>query len=305
MRASSAPFFSIIIPAYNSARTIAETIESALAQRSDDYEIIVVNDGSTDATESVAAAYGDRVQIISQTNRGLSGARNAGAVRARGQWLALLDADDTWTDDKLSAIGEAIDTNPGVVMFFSDATCFDSDSQRTRSFMPENVARAPSWEEMMAGRFQILPSSAVIRADAYLAAGGFSEEFKGACGFEDVYFWLRLREIGPFAYVSRALVNYRVTPLADRLKRYRPGFEVFRRLVRERYGLSGEQIIRARRKARVSLWGRAARSALARGDKKTARSALFNALREDPLRSKYLWKLLRTYLPFSYGSGEL
>lgn len=292
------PQFSAIIPAFNSAATIAETLESVLAQTFLDFEIVVVDDGSTDDTALILERYTDRITLVTQKNRGLSGARNAGVRAASGRWLALLDADDTWTPDKLHETANAISANPATVMFFSDADCFDLDGITSKgAFMPPSSIASPSMADMMAGRFQILPSSAVIRRDAYDTVGGFSEEFRGASGFEDIYFWLRLREVGPFTYIPQKLVNYRVTPLHLRLERYRPGFKVFSRLARDRYGAAGKELMRIRRRARVNLWRRAALIALESGDIPAARRAFRGALREDPSRIKNLLSLLRAYLP--------
>lgn len=293
------PQFSVIIPAFNSAATLAETIESVLAQTFSDYETIVVNDGSLDDTEQVLQRYAGRINVFRQENRGLSGARNAGARVACGRWIALLDADDTWTPDKLQKVADAIPLHPEAVLFYSDATCFDTTGALSRgAFMPSHLAYPPSMDDMIACRFQILPSSAVIRRDLYDRIRGFSEEFH-TVGFEDIHFWLRLREQGPFAYISERLVNYRVAPLLTRLEKYRPAFKVFKRLIREQYGHSGKQIIRARRKARVNLWARAGLEALAKGEVVQARHAFFGAFRENPWRIKNLLRTLRTYLPQS------
>jgi glycosyltransferase involved in cell wall biosynthesis len=292
------PQFSVIIPAFNAAATVARTIESVLAQTFTDFETIVIDDGSTDSTREILERYAEHVRVVRQANRGLSAARNAGARLARAGWLALLDADDTWTVDKLEEMARTLPLHPEAVMFFSDATCFDLTGKIARGpFMPPQLAHAPSREEMMAGRFQILPSSAMIRQDTWDRAGGFSEEFHGASGFEDAWFWLLIREQGPFAYLPARLVNYRVAPLFTRLERYRPGFAVFSRLVRARYGAAGEPLIRARRDARVSLWARAGLLALTEGRTAEARYAFRCALRENPRRVKNLMRLCRTYLP--------
>lgn len=95
------PHFSVIIPAYNAAATLARAIDSVLAQTWPAHEVIVVDDGSTDATADVAAGYGDAVRLIRQTNSGVSVARNAGAAAATGDWLAFLDADDWYAPDRI------------------------------------------------------------------------------------------------------------------------------------------------------------------------------------------------------------
>lgn len=105
----SAPRFSIIIPAYNAAATLARAIDSVLAQSYPAHEVIVVDDGSTDATPEVATHYGDKLRYIRQDNAGVSSARNHGARIATGDWLAFLDADDWYYPDRLRLHAEWID----------------------------------------------------------------------------------------------------------------------------------------------------------------------------------------------------
>ena len=290
------PKVSVIIPAYNSAGTVGRSVESALAQNFPDFEVVVVDDGSTDATLGVLEEFRGRIRVVTQPNRGLAGARNAGAREAAGDYFAFLDADDTWAADKLAKAVDALAGDPDAVLAFSDATCVDETGAVMRSFMRKEFARAPSMEDMMAGRFQILPSSAVVRRDAFERVGGFREEFRGV-GFEDVFFWILVREHGPFVYVPEQLVTYRVEPLARRLEKYRPSFFVFERLMRAHYGEAGERLIRVRRQARVSAWGYSGLLAMNRGDMREARHAFRRAFEEDPARLKNLMRLLRTFLP--------
>lgn len=100
--------FSVIIPAYNSATTLARAVESVLAQSWPAYEIIVIDDGSTDNTLQVAHHFGDRIKVIHQANAGVSMARNRGVAAATGDWLAFLDADDWFYPDRLGLHGKWI-----------------------------------------------------------------------------------------------------------------------------------------------------------------------------------------------------
>ncbi len=104
----TSPRFSVVIPAYNSAATLARAIDSALAQTWPAHEIVVVDDGSSDSTASVAEAYGGNVRVIHQANAGVAAARNAGARTASGDWLAFLDADDWYAPDRLRLHAEWI-----------------------------------------------------------------------------------------------------------------------------------------------------------------------------------------------------
>ena len=102
------PRFSVIIPAFNAAATLARAIESVSTQSWPAHEIIVVDDGSTDATAEVARQFGETVRLIQQPNRGVSVARNAGATMATGDWLAFLDADDWYANDRIKLHAEWI-----------------------------------------------------------------------------------------------------------------------------------------------------------------------------------------------------
>jgi glycosyltransferase involved in cell wall biosynthesis len=108
----------VVIPAYNEAERIGTAIESVLAQTLAPAEILVVDDGSTDATARVAAAY--PVRVLSKPNGGISSARNAGLRAARGSWIALLDADDRWMPDRLEWLARAAATRPQSAFGFSD-----------------------------------------------------------------------------------------------------------------------------------------------------------------------------------------
>ncbi|MFD1795197.1 glycosyltransferase family 2 protein [Paracoccus aurantiacus] len=112
--AAKRPYFSIIIPAYNRADKIGRTLQSCLAQTDPDFEIVVVDDGSKDATAEAAEAVGDpRIRVVRQANAGASAARNRGGAEARGDYLAFLDSDDEFLPDKLARVRAAIMATPG------------------------------------------------------------------------------------------------------------------------------------------------------------------------------------------------
>lgn len=117
-----APRISVIVPAYNLARYLPAALASAFAQDlpSHEVEIIVVDDGSTDETPQVLAAYGERIRVVRQPNRGLVGAVDRGIAEARGEHIALLDADDEWPPDRLSRHLAVLDAEPAVGLIYSD-----------------------------------------------------------------------------------------------------------------------------------------------------------------------------------------
>jgi Glycosyl transferase family 2 len=202
------PRVSVIIPAYNAAEFVAETIDSALAQTYRDFEVVAVDDGSTDATAEILATYGSAITVLQQPNGGPAAARNCALRAARGALVAPLDADDSWEDSFLSLMVERLDSAPpSVVGVFAGWVAID----RGGSEIPNQriVRRAPvDLRELALGnRFQ--PSAVLVRRAAVLDAGGFDAALPR--GVEDWDLWLRLAAHGgEFVAVDRCLCGYRV-----------------------------------------------------------------------------------------------
>lgn len=132
--------FSVIIPIYNGATTLARALDSVLAQSYPAYEIILVDDGSTDQTSSVASAYADRVHYVYQSNAGVSAARNYGAQIAKGEWLAFLDADDWFYPDRLRLHAEWISEDNTLDFLTGDQEYHRPDGSLIRCSMSSTVA---------------------------------------------------------------------------------------------------------------------------------------------------------------------
>lgn len=111
---------SVIIPTYNRARLISETINSVLAQSFQDFEVIVIDDGSTDSTAQELASFGDQIQYLRQGNLGVNNARNHGLAAAQGEYIAMLDDDDLWHPDKLAVQVQIMDRFPELAFTFSN-----------------------------------------------------------------------------------------------------------------------------------------------------------------------------------------
>ncbi|MEM9030860.1 MAG: glycosyltransferase family A protein [Pseudomonadota bacterium] len=129
---SAGPKFTVVVPLYNTERYIAETLDSLLAQTFDDFEVIVVNDASQDTGPAIVEQYAardSRIQLVTQENRGLSGARNTGIRLACGQYIALLDADDAFLPDKLELHRAHLDANPDVGVSYAPSLFIDEDSK--------------------------------------------------------------------------------------------------------------------------------------------------------------------------------
>ncbi len=180
------PRVSVVIPVFNCESSVARAIDSILAQKFEGTEIVVVDDGSTDATPQALDRYRDRVRVIRQENRGSPAARNVGVEASRAQYVAFLDADDVWLPGRLEKTFAALDSDREAVLAYSDAIRVDERDQIiAESCVPAMMARAPSIEELLEG-WELLTTTTLFRRDAYLTVGGFCEQFKGARGFADV-----------------------------------------------------------------------------------------------------------------------
>jgi glycosyltransferase involved in cell wall biosynthesis len=290
----------VIIPVYNGAETIAEAIASVLAQTYRDFEVIAVDDGSTDSTPTIVQGFGASIQVITRPNGGISAARNSGLHESSSEYVALLDCDDIWMPTMLERSVAALDHNGSAVMAYANLAVTDSDGRPLNTaIVGANAAHAPSFDEMFTRLWPIMPSAVVIRRSALDAIGGFAEEFR-TYGFEDAYCWLRLREIGSFVYIPECLVNWRFAPYPKPLKNFSANPQsraIFARMVRERWNRPVEPMLRSRIRASRSILGYIGLTELRNGNRREARDAFRRALQIDPRRVKNYLRFLRTYLP--------
>ena len=292
----------VILPVFNGATTVAAAIASALGQHfAGDYAVIVVDDGSTDTTAAVLASFGAWIKTVSQPNRGLAAARNAGAAAAgAAEYLAFLDADDVWLPDRLALTVAALDGNRAAVLAYTDVVTVDNQGAVVaQSLIKPRQGHAPAMAELLREWWPILPSTVTLRSDAFVRCGRFCEEFRGAAGHEDVDCWLRARELGAFVYVAQPLVRYRVDPETTPMVKYHNNFALFARRVRSHYGAQGRPLLRAMRRGYVTAFGHRGLLAMRAGDKPAARRAFLRALGYAPLKLKTVLRLGRTFLPWS------
>lgn len=186
---------SVVIPAYNAERFLPRCLKSVFAQTLKPEEVIVVDDGSTDNTASVAAALG--ATVVSQANSGISAARNLGIRNASGEWIALLDADDLWAPEKLERQVACI--RPDTVLVYTGIRFFDNDGSRG-----EKPAIDPISACKMLRYCNPIPCTYIIRREAVIRDGGYREDIR-AC--EDWEMLVRLQRLGKFEAV--------VDPLTD------------------------------------------------------------------------------------------
>jgi glycosyltransferase involved in cell wall biosynthesis len=310
---------SVIIPVFNGAATIAAAIDSVLAQGfAGELEVIVVNDGSTDATASVLDAYRGRVTVLDRVNGGPASARNAGVRASRGEYVAFLDADDIWMPTKLEKTLAALDSDSAAAMVYTNASMIGASGETLgTTYTPAAERRAPTMEDLLSGLWNILPSTSVMKRATFDAIGGFREEFAtGHPQWEDSYFMLVAREQGRFVYLDEPTVLYRVAgsveeslkrrrvwkqdsenPETMRVDRYVRNSELMNRLVRERFGDRAMRLLAAIRRATAGLLVSVGLTAMLNYDRLFARRCYRLALHYDPFNAKTYVRLAWTYLP--------
>jgi len=201
---------SVIIPAYRAAQTIAATLDSVLTQTFQDFEIIVVNDGSPDRDEleKVLAPYWDRIIYLQQDNQGLAGARNTGIRAARGEYVALLDADDLWDPEHLAAQLAVLQADPSIDMVYADAVIIGDVPERGRTVMELCPSSGDvTFERLVLRQCTVQGCVSVVRRKTLVDAGLFDPALRVT---EDIDMWLRIaRQGGRIAYQRRVLGKYR------------------------------------------------------------------------------------------------
>lgn len=284
---------STIIPVYNGAATVAQAIDSALAQEFDGQEIIVVNDGSTDRTAEVLAGYGDRISVIHQANGGIAAARNAGIAIARGEYVAFLDADDEWLPGHLSSCAALLDSDPGTVASYSAFVNVEKDKE---SVAPFPVKPLDSNALLQAG-FIVPPSTVVVRVLALRKCGGFSSKFRRRIGFEDIYMWLLLSRSGVFRCTTKPAVRYSLQEFTDMGYKYAPGFRTFARLTSKQFSPARELFLLQMRIYLASSLLLMVLDRLDAGEPKVALSALWRLIKLHPTYPLRHINLRRMFLP--------
>jgi glycosyltransferase involved in cell wall biosynthesis len=213
MDKSLVPEVSIIIPAYNVALFIGETLQSVLDQEYQNFEVIVVNDGSTDDTEQIIQAFLPRFQgrlhYLKQQNAGPAAARNKAIRQAQGQFIALLDADDQWLPEYLSETINTLKSNASLDVISPNAEYFGATRLAGKTFQDVYPPIEPvTWEKLLARESKIFISS-VFRREI-LNEVGMLDESPETIGCEDFDLWLRMGRQGHrFGFTRRVLARYR------------------------------------------------------------------------------------------------
>lgn len=274
------PYFSVVIPAFNSEKFLVAALDSVRHQDFSDFEIIIVNDGSTDSTGELAELWRKKysqlnLKVKHQSNKKLGAARNAGIELSLGRYIAFLDSDDQWASNKLQAIGSLLTSHPDI-----DVVCHDEWIISTRK-KAEIRHHGPSttYEELLFKGNCLSPSATIVRSSCIRMAGGFSEA-PGFHGAEDYDLWLRLASNGcKFEYLNEPLGYYRIHDgmmsanipehsrhalnlLEHHFSKWEPKNTYYYRLMRKRKSITfrgcGHQLMRQRKMVEASRFLRTA-----------------------------------------------
>lgn len=211
-KVNDAPHVSVIIPAYNCAEFIGETLESVFRQTFKNYEIVLVNDGSPDTQilEKTLCPYFENLVYIKQKNGGAAAARNAGIENSGGVFLAFLDGDDVWLPEFLASQLAFLAQN-NYDMVYADALLFGERRTDDKTFMENSPSvGAADFEGIVSGRCNVITSGTIVHKQKIFDAGMFDASLSPAAP-EDFDMWVRLVKAGvKIGYQKKALLKYRV-----------------------------------------------------------------------------------------------
>ena len=278
------PQFSVVIPAYNAARFVAAALDSVAGQTFRDFEIVVVDDGSSDDTAARVTSWREHhhdieLELVSQPNKGIGGSRNSGIRKSRGEFVAFLDVDDTWMPEKLASVATFLGEHPEV-----DLVCHHEWMDRGNGAL-RRLSHGPhaSYEDLLFKGNTISTSAVTVRRTLLDRIGGFSEDLS-INGVEDYDLWLRLARSGcRIAYLPEVLGTYRVhdtgftanidAHLSHTLNVLHAHFDA----------LPGRNYKRQIRKARAIAFRGAARAYMTNGRRSQARQMFHRSIAEWPL----------------------
>ncbi|MGB3786622.1 MAG: glycosyltransferase family A protein [Phormidesmis sp.] len=208
------PDVSVIIPAYNAMRYLPKALASVLNQSYQNFDVVIVNDGSQDEIDDWYAQLSEsvrqKVKLISQENGGCASARNLGVARSQSPLIAFLDADDIWLPDKLAKQIQIMRENPAVGLVYCWAAAVDREGRPTGRLYAERLPQ-PAWEKLVVHNVISTPSAVLVRRECLQAVGGFDTALKSYV--EDKDLWLRIALRYQIRTLLEVLIHKRRHPL--------------------------------------------------------------------------------------------
>jgi len=296
------PKVSVVIPTYNSAQFIVETLESVFAQTYKDYEVIVVDDGSTDNTREVLKPYMSKIRYIYKENGGVASARNVGIKNARGEYIAFLDSDDLWLPEKLEKQMEYFKSNPDVVLVFSDCILF-GDKELIRK---KNTKRIYSYKykgDMFLHLLQenFIPTLTVIAKKECFDEVGYFDTDESLISSEDYDMWLRIARSFKIGYIEEPLAKRRVSrkslSFSNINRAYMATLKVIRKTVDniEDKSLNKRKFLKNRLLNLYLNWGL---SHFVNNNFKEARGQFVLAIKHNPINLRAIIYYIATFLTY-------
>jgi glycosyltransferase involved in cell wall biosynthesis len=205
------PKVSVVIPAYNAIKYLPETVERVLKQTFTDFEVLIINDGSSDNIVAWTSGILDpRVKLISQQNQGVSVARNTGIAQAQGEYIAFLDADDLWEPTKLEKQVHCLEHNQSIGLVHTWMAVIDQQSKPTGRVMTSN-AEGEVWKQLVE-KNTVACSSVMLRRCCFETVGVFLPRDECPVDVEDWEMWIRVASCYAFAVIKEPLMLYRQHP---------------------------------------------------------------------------------------------
>jgi len=276
---SSSPLISVVIPAYNAEKYVEEAIDSVLNQTFQDFEIIVVDDGSKDFTKEKVLNIADtRIRYIHKENGGPSSARNTGIKSARGKYIALLDYDDIWMPQKLERQLAKFNLEPDLGLVYSWVQSINPDGSHRFVAKPETEGWV--YNDLIIDNFQHNGSVQLIRKECFEKAGYFDESLLNV---QDWEMWLRLAKYYKFGVVREILVKYRVRP-DSHSKQHRKLTKAFVRIMDKELKTANESVRKLKNQLYAGhYYGMFRRCYIYDNDKLCALKYLLLSFNYDPL----------------------
>lgn len=199
------PRVSIVMPCHNAERHLPASVGSILSQSFQDWELIAIDDGSQDGTRGWLEAQHDlRIHVITQTNQGVSAARNRGITLCKGEYVGFLDADDTWDSEFLATLLVELDAHPEAVLAYCGWQNLGLTGMRGQPFIPPDY-EGPDKTRFLFESCRWPIHACLARHSAVSQVGGFDPELKIG---EDFLFWMEIGQLGPILRVPKVLTFY-------------------------------------------------------------------------------------------------
>jgi glycosyltransferase involved in cell wall biosynthesis len=203
------PIITVLLPAYNAEKYIAEAVDSVLDQTFTNFELLIINDGSTDATKEIIESFSDaRIRLINQTNQGIAAALNMGLLNVKTELVARFDADDICIPGRLKTQYDFLLENPGYIIVGSDAHYIDMDGEYVFSHsMPAHSNQ--EIQELTVSKCPFIHSSVLFYKEPILKAGAYETH---AYAFQDHLLWSKVIKEGKAANIAKPLLKVRLNP---------------------------------------------------------------------------------------------